>query len=257
MQHRMVWQAEFIAESPGEYCITSDNKMILLYSRNSPLEFLVFTFILIDRFVKSIAPQSKISFIAQVSPNSGGSVKFGQEGTLLIVGEHEGFIDPVTFITRHALPSVPVVMRNSVKRFPAYKLWKTRLLSVSWSGWWRICCYWDEEKGKRINESYWYAFSRFCGSLQRNESVHGEWTSGFPRVGHQQLIYTRMHSSRMRTVRCRSRRWGGDVSQHALGEGVSQHALGRGCIPACTGQGVFTRGDLPKGGVSGRHPPSE
>ena len=99
--------------------------MILVYSRNSPLEFLVFTFILIGRFVKSIAPQSNISFIAQVPPNSGGSVKFGQEGTILIVGEHEGFIDPVTFITRHALPSVPVLMRNSVKQFPAYKLWKT------------------------------------------------------------------------------------------------------------------------------------
>ena len=45
---------------------------------------------------------------------------------------------------------------------------------------------------------------------------------------------TRMHSSRIHTVRCSGCRRGGE-------RGVSQHALGRGdgvCIPACTGQGV-------------------
>ena len=57
-------------------------------------------------------------------------------------------------------------------------------------------------------------------------------------------IGTRMHSSRMRIVRCRCR-----VSQHALGRGcVSQHALGRGCLPR--GGGCLTRGVSDQGGVS-------
>ena len=61
-----------------------------------------------------------------------------------------------------------------------------------------------------------------------------------------------MHSSRMRTVRCSSRRgggWGwGCVSQHALGRTVCV------CIPACTGQRgcvsqhALDRGCLPEGG---------
>ena len=45
------------------------------------------------------------------------------------------------------------------------------------------------------------------------------------------LKRTRMHSSKMRTVRC-SGRWVGGVSQHTIGRmGV--------CIPVCTGQGVY------------------
>ena len=66
--------------------------------------------------------ESGNSFIARVPPNS---IKFGHEGKITIVGEHEGFIDPVTFITHHALLSRPVVMRNSAKQFPVYKLWQT------------------------------------------------------------------------------------------------------------------------------------
>ena len=61
--------------------------------------------------------------------------------------------------------------------------------------------------------------------------------------GNEDFSETRMHSSRMRTVRCSGRR--GCASQHALGRGcVSQHALGMGvCIPACTGQGVSAWGE--------------
>ena len=68
---------------------------------------------------------------------------------------------------------------------------------------------------------------------------------------------TKMHSSRMRTVRC-SGRWGegGGVSQDALGRGVCMLACTEQgvCIPACTGQGcvcprVSAQGSLPGGGV--------
>ena len=54
------------------------------------------------------------------------------------------------------------------------------------------------------------------------------------------IYLTRMHSSRMRTIRCSDSWRGGGVypSMHWTGVCVSQHALGRGvCIPACTGQG--------------------
>ena len=66
--------------------------------------------------------------------------------------------------------------------------------------------------------------------------------SGF--LGH--IFKTRMHSSRMRTVRC-SDRWGvGVVSQHTLGRGCEyQHALGGGCLPR---RGVFARGMSALGG---------
>ena len=51
---------------------------------------------------------------------------------------------------------------------------------------------------------------------------------------------TRMHSSRMRTIRCSDRRGGGACIPACTGqEGcVSQHALDGGvCIPACIGKG--------------------
>ena len=62
------------------------------------------------------------------------------------------------------------------------------------------------------------------------------------------IIQTRMHSSRMRTVRYSGRR-GGGVSQHALGRVgcVSQHALGRGvsalwgCLPGVVWPGGLSR----------------
>ena len=50
---------------------------------------------------------------------------------------------------------------------------------------------------------------------------------------YQILIKTRMHSSRISTVRCSGRRVCVCVSQHAMGRGwwyVSQHTLGRGCV---------------------------
>ena len=71
-----------------------------------------------------------------------------------------------------------------------------------------------------------------------------------------------MHYSRIRTVRCRGR-WGGGVSQHALGRGVcipactgqggvSQYALGGGCLPrGVSDRGVSAQGGcLPRGGVA-------
>ena len=65
-------------------------------------------------------------------------------------------------------------------------------------------------------------------------------------------LLTRMHSSRMRTIRCSGHL---GVSQHGLGRGVypsmdwavgvcvSQHALGRGCLPG--GVSAQVRGCLP------------
>ena len=50
-------------------------------------------------------------------------------------------------------------------------------------------------------------------------------------------LKTRLHSSRMCTVRCSGCRGGMYPSMHWAGLCVSQHALGRGMyIPACTGQ---------------------
>ena len=78
-------------------------------------------------------------------------------------------------------------------------------------------------------------------------------------------LTTRMHSSRMRTVRCSGRRGGGGVCIPACtGQGVcipvctgwggvSQHALGRGCLPrgVCAQGGCVCRGGvcLPRRGV--------
>ena len=88
------------------------------------------------------------------------------------------------------------------------------------------------------------------------------------------LTCTRMHFSRVHTVRCSGRRgWGvcilactgqGGVSQHALGRGcisqhalgrvgfVSQHTLGGGVCPGgvCWGVSAWWGGCLPRDGVS-------
>ena len=115
-------------------------------------------------------------------------------------------------------------------------------------------------------------------SQSRYNSVNFIFNFNFRHYSHY-LIKTRMHSSRMRTVRCSGH--GGEVypsmhsaggfvypSMHWAGVCVSQHPLGRGvCIPACTGQGgvwpggvsawgwdvcpggcVFPEGCLPGGG---------
>ena len=52
-------------------------------------------------------------------------------------------------------------------------------------------------------------------------------------TGPQKVLNTRMHSSRMHTVRCSGCRGKGGVSQHALGRG--------GCLP---GGGCLPRGDV-------------
>ena len=73
----------------------------------------------------------------------------------------------------------------------------------------------------------------------REGSAHTPWgnlgtatESNMVHNSQRNIFFTRMHTSRMRTIRCSGRQWG-DAFQHALGRGgcVSQHALGRGCLP--------------------------
>ena len=69
---------------------------------------------------------SKDPFIAQENfIDRTSSKKFGEDGGTLLMKEYGGFLDPKIFITYHAIPSVPIVMRNAAKHFPAYELWKT------------------------------------------------------------------------------------------------------------------------------------
>ena len=73
--------------------------------------------------------------------------------------------------------------------------------------------------------------SHFCVILTQPDILN---ISSIYNMIHKKFTQTRMHSSRMCTVRMLT------VSQHALCRGsVSQHLPGRGvCIPACTGQGA-------------------
>ena len=75
--------------------------------------------------LKTLKCDSLDPFIAQDIVQKATPKIFGEDGVSLLMDEHSGFIDPKTFITYHAIPSVPVVMRNSVKHFPAFELWKT------------------------------------------------------------------------------------------------------------------------------------
>ena len=86
-------------------------------------------------------------------------------------------------------------------------------------------------------------------------SIHNAQTKG---IQHKSVV-TRMHSSRMRTVRC-SGRWGegGPVSQHALGKGAypSMHWAG-GCLPGGVCQGVSAQGRCLHQCMLGYTPPCE
>ena len=71
------------------------------------------------------------------------------------------------------------------------------------------------------------------------------------------LNSTKMHSSRMRTVRCSSRLWGGGGGVCFVHTGIppgQTTPLGRMCLPkeecVCPGGGVSAEGGLPGGGGS-------
>ena len=71
------------------------------------------------------------------------------------------------------------------------------------------------------------------------------------------ILYTRMHSSRMRTVRCSNRLLGVSV-RGGVGGSARRGCLPRGCLPGgwgvclggrCLPAGCLPRGCLPMGGV--------
>ena len=63
------------------------------------------------------------------------------------------------------------------------------------------------------------------GAADRNGDFNGTCEQGFKRCSCSHVL-TRMYSSRMSTVRCSGRHWGGGVSA----QGVGGVCLGEGCL---------------------------